>query len=179
MRRDKYEIIQPNNNVRIRICPINVPNYVYQNKGDAKWYIDIDNKPVVHILKDGILSKIIKQRGNLYKVINHNETKETYLITDGIEWSHGETLKQAKESLMYKVTNRDTSSYNDLTIDSVVSITFAIRMYRSITGACESQTRSFVENLKDRKDEYSIKEIIAITDGQYNSQKLKQFFTKI
>ena len=50
-------------------------------------------------------------------------------------------------------------------------------MYRCITGACEGGTRHFVENiLQNKKEKYTIKEVIEETTGQYNNEKLKEFF---
>lgn len=73
---------------------------------------------------------------------------------------------------------RDTSIYKDLTMDSVLTIEEAIKMYRVITGACESGTKYFVNNLKEIPKKLSIKEIIKLTKGQYNHNLLTQFFNK-
>lgn len=43
-------------------------------------------------------------------------------------------------------------------------------MYRVITGSCESGTRYFVEQNKDKiKESYTIREVIELTKGQYNN----------
>lgn len=50
-------------------------------------------------------------------------------------------------------------------------------MYRVITGACESGTRYFVETvLADKKEKYTVQEVITLTQGQYNHEKLVEFF---
>ena len=132
-----------------------------------------------HIIADGILSKVINKKGNVYKVINIGETEVSFIIQDGDVYSHGKTLKEAKESLIYKISNRDTSKYKDLTLDSEISFEEAIKMYRTITGACENGCKYFVEQNKDKiKDVYTIKEIIELTKDQYNSDVLKGFFIK-
>lgn len=45
-----------------------------------------------------------------------------YLVTDGEgRYAHGETIKEARESLIYKIKNRDKSEYESLTLDSKVT----------------------------------------------------------
>ena len=101
----------------------------------------------------------------------------TFCVYDGEFYSHGKTLKQAKDDLIYKRTSRDLTEYEKYTLDTVVSKDDAVKMYRSITGACEFGTKEFCSNIKT-KSKYTIKEIINITNGQYGSDKLKKFFVK-
>ena len=64
-----------------------------------------------YIKVDGIFTKIISERGNVMRVqrIAHKEIE--YLVSDGDgRGAHGATLKEAKESLIYKITSRDTTS---------------------------------------------------------------------
>lgn len=51
-------------------------------------------------------------------------------------------------------------------------------MYRTITGACAAGTKDFVENRlpEPHKERYTIREVIDLTDGEYGSKKLKEFF---
>ena len=130
------------------------------------------------IIADGILSHIIKKKGNVYKVRNHKDDFESYLIEiDGI-YSHGKTLKEAKESYKYKIANRDTSKYNDFTLATKLTETEAIQMYRTITGSCEGGTKYFVENLKDKPKNITVEGLIELTKGQYNHSLLVEFFNK-
>ena len=53
-------------------------------------------------------------------------------------------------------------------------------MYHDITGACSGGTKHFCENvLKVKKKNYTIKECIELTKGQYNSDKFKKFFMNV
>jgi len=135
-----------------------------------------------YLFADNILAKIIskktnKNNTNIYKIQICGHTKASFCIeVDGV-YSHGATIKEAKDSLLYKISDRDTSKYKDYTLDTVISFEEAIKMYRCITGACEGGTRHFVENvLKNKKKKYTIKEVIEETKGQYNNDKLRQFF---
>jgi len=127
---------------------------------------------------DGIKSAIIKKKNNIYKVVNFYQEKETYLIEINGVYTHGDTLKQARESLDYKLANRDTSIYKDMTLDTILTFKEAIQMYRCITGACESGCKMFVEQNNIENKKYSIKQIIELTDGQHGNDKIIEFFNK-
>ena len=61
-----------------------------------------------YIKADGVFSKVVSHKGNIYKITQIGGSKERYLITDGNgKWSHGDTLKEAKEDLIYKIGDRD------------------------------------------------------------------------
>jgi hypothetical protein len=127
---------------------------------------------------DNIRCAVISHKGNVYKVHNFNSDKESYVVTDGEHYSHGDTIKQAKADLIYKISNRDTSQYADLTLDSVVTKAEAIKMYRVITGACEAGTKHFVSSLTKTKAKYTIAELIKLTDGQYGNETFAKFFER-
>ena len=175
IRHDIFECIVLNNQT-IQWCPYKIPGYL--ELIDGKWYKDGEE----HIIADSILSKVITKKGNVRKVRNFNvDTKEydspSYLIEQDGQFAHGATIKEAKEDLAYKLLDRDMSGYENYTLDTTLPLDKMIVMYRSITGACSQGTRNFVERI-DKKEEYSIKEIIKITENQYGGQTFKEFFTK-
>ena len=124
----------------------------------------------------------MSHKGNVYKVQRIGKKEIFYLVSDnGKRWAHGDTLDDARKSLIYKISNRDTGRYKMMTLDTVLSFEEAIECYRVITGACAFGTQNFVENIlssKDRKDNYTIKEMIELTKGQYNAKKFAAFFKK-
>ncbi len=147
-----------------------IKNFLQWEQGD-KTYIKVD----------GIFSVVDSHKGNVW--ITHRIGKEEtlYVVTDGEgHYAHGNTLKEAKADLIYKINDRDTSLYEMLSLDDEISFEEAIVMYRTITGACSAGTRAFVENRlpKPHKDKYTIKEIISLTDGEYGSETFKNFFDK-
>ena len=132
-----------------------------------------------YIKADGIFQKVISHKGNVYRVQNIGKDKITYLVTDGNgKWSHGDTLPDAKEDLIYKISNRDKSAYESLTLDSVLTHAEAIEAYRVITGACSAGTKAFVTSLdpKQLKESYTIREIIELTKGRYGASTFAEFF---
>lgn len=133
-----------------------------------------------YIKADDIFSKVISHKGNVYKICWIGEEKERYLVTNGTgKWAHGDTLQEAKNDLIYKISNRDKSAYKHLNLESELTFEEAIEAYRVITGACSAGTKMFVENnIKKRKDKYTIADIIRITRGQYKNYEFACFFDK-
>ena len=134
-----------------------------------------------YIKADGIFQKVVSHKGNVYRVQAIGKDKITYLVTDGNgKWSHGDTLHDAKEDLIYKISNRDKSAYASLTLDSVLTHAEAIEAYRVITGACSAGTKAFVTSLnpKQLKESYTIREIMELTKGHYGALTFAEFFSK-
>jgi hypothetical protein len=125
---------------------------------------------------DGIFCEVLRKLKNAYKVKIGLATK--YVVTDGVNYAHGDTIKEARADLMYKISDRDTSQYEDLSLDSVVTKEDAIKMYRAITGACEAGTKHFVGGLRELKPRYTIAEIIELTEGQFGATDFKNFFAE-
>ena len=67
-----------------------------------------------YLYADNILAKIIKKKKNVYKIKICGQTNVSYCIQDGDIYSHGDTIKEAKDGLLYKISNRDTSKYKKL-----------------------------------------------------------------
>jgi hypothetical protein len=133
------------------------------------------------LFADGILSKYISKRTSgrtiIWKVQICGKTESSYVIEKDGVYSHGKTLKEAKASLIFKVTDRDTSKYESWNLDTRVSAADAIGSYRAITGACEFGVRNFCERHSiDLNKKFSPREIIQITDGEYGNQQYRRFF---
>ena len=137
---------------------------------------------VKYIKIDGILSIIDSHHGNVYRTHQVGYDKELYIVTDGENnWAHGETLKEAKLDLIYKISDRDTSAYKNMSLNDILTFEDAIVAYRVITGACSAGTRYFIEHRlpEPRKKTYTIGEIIKLTDNEYGNDKFKKFFEKM
>ena len=131
-----------------------------------------------YIKADGIFSKVISHKRNVFKIVRIGSTKESYLVTDGNgKFSHGDTIKAAKDDLIFKISNRDKSDYKGLTLESKMSFEKAIECYRIITGACSFGTKDFVSNRLIKKEkEYTIAQMIEVTKGEYGNSTFRQFF---
>ena len=148
--------------------------------------VEIPKFPVPHlewedgkyICKDGILTEVISHKANVYRIRKIAKKEIEYLITDGNgNWAHGETLEEAKEDLIYKISDRRKSDYENLTLNDTLPFDEAVKCYRVVTGACSFGTRDFIKNrLKDKKSEYKISEMIELTKGEYGHQTFEKFF---
>jgi hypothetical protein len=175
IRRDIFQIIQPLVDEIIQLCPYDVQGFLVGG------YLNRDKSLGEHIIADGILSRIVAKKGNVYKVQNYikniRSDEVTFLIEVNGVFSHGKTLKEAKDSLVYKNSDRDTTAYTAYTLSSEVSHAVAIKMYMDITGACAYGTKIFVDS-QDVKPSYIISDLISLTANQYGHQTFKQFFEK-
>ena len=132
-----------------------------------------------YLLADGICQSIISKKTTgaltIYKTKKIAGDKISYVIYDGVNYSHGETLKKAKEDLKFKISSRDTSLFKEWKLTDVKPVEDLIKAYRVITGACEFGTKEFC-NSQELKSEYSIKEVIKMTSGKFGNEQFKQFF---
>ena len=165
------------------------PNAPYTLSAESRKKInDAQNRPITwkrngreYIKVDGMFTVIDSHHGNVYRVHKLGSEEQLYLVTDGDNhWAHGDTLQEARTDLVYKINDRDTSMYKGMTLDDTLTFEEAIAAYRTITGACSPGTRDYITNRlpKPHKEKYTIREIITLTEGEYGSEKFKEFFCK-
>ena len=133
-----------------------------------------------YIKIDGVFSVVDSSHGNVFHVHQLGKSKSMYVVTDGENhWAHGDSLKEARTDLIYKINDRDTSEYTKLNLDDTMTFEEAIAAYRTITGACAAGTRDYVENRlpKPYKEKYTVREMIELTKGEYQAETFKNFFT--
>jgi predicted acyltransferase (DUF342 family) len=127
---------------------------------------------------DGILARIVSQRGPVSRVVVCGQTEVSYLVTDGEAFSHGKTLAEARDGLLFKIGKRDPSEFKAWTLDKVVSKRDAIRAYRVITGACEGGVRAWMEQ-RETPESITVRDIIKLTQGAYGADAFRGFFEKV
>ncbi|WP_299116982.1 hypothetical protein, partial [uncultured Winogradskyella sp.] len=131
-----------------------------------------------YIKVDDMFCEVINKRGKVWKCKKINKKQHFYIVTDGNgKYSHGETVKEAKDDLLYKISNRNKDDFKHLSFNSVLSFEKMIECYRVITGACGFGVKDFVENNKIEKRDYSIREIITITKDSYGGSSFSNFFS--
>ena len=138
-----------------------------------------------YMLQDGILSKHLASRKlanglSLHTGIIVGKANNIYVIEtpDGV-YAHGDTVKQAREALLYKLSeNRDTTPYKAWTPDTSITKRQAIQSYMAITGACAAGTRHFVEKTFGDKvpARTTVRKVVEMTAGQYGSDVYRNFF---
>ena len=128
---------------------------------------------------DGILTHIKRKRKFGKFTFFYGKIKGKNVIFDGQNYAHCKDFKAGVIDLEFKAAkDRGAEQYKGLTLDSVVKYEDAVIMYRVITGACQQGTQSFLDGLREIKDEYTVREIIQITSGHYGSGVFKSFFDK-
>ena len=134
-----------------------------------------------YILVDGEFTEVVSKKGNVCKVKYINNPKEFYLVSDGNgKYAHGETLEEAKADLIYKIDNRKKDDFKNLNHESVLKFEDAIVCYRVITGACSFGVKEYIKSRlpQPSKHEYSISEMIKLTENEYGGNSFKLFFNK-
>ena len=155
--------------------------FVKTEKVDGKiikqktWYGLYDKKFREYQEFDNIGCLILNKKGNAYKIYNFSSREIGYVIKSDDTYSHGKSIKEARESLIYKLSNRDTSEFKKWAINKKISLKQAIQSYRAITGACEYGVKSFCDGVKTPKS-LTPKKVIELTMGQFGNDKYAEFF---
>jgi hypothetical protein len=137
------------------------------------------NLKIGYYFADGILARLINRKGRVARVIICGKKDRSYVVDDGNgNYSHGATLKEARDGLIYKLSSRDTSIFEKWTRKTTVSLADAIKAYQAITGACESGTRHFCEQSGQLPNKLTIEDAIKRTQGQYGSDSFAKFFAE-
>ncbi len=119
-----------------------------------------ENNGKTFIYADNILAEVIKSKGSVYHIVICGKNKESFLVTDGKNFSHGETLQEAKEDLVYKITDRKKDDYKNHNLETVLNFEESVKCYRTITGACSLGTKNFVTSvLSERKNNTLLKRL--------------------
>lgn len=143
---------------------------------------DGDYVPGKYIYADGILTHVkSRQKINGY-IFYRGKIKGKNVVSDGKYFAHCDKMRDGVADILFKkAEDRGADQYKGLPLDTVVSLEEAKTMYRIITGACRQGTEAFAESLKQQgklQSEYTIKEMIDVTKGQYNSERFSEFFVE-
>jgi len=130
---------------------------------------------------DNILQKLISTRKKddltIYRTEKIGTNKREYVVKRGNIFSHGETLKQAIDDLVYKISDRDTTEYKDWNLKTLKPKAEMIQAYRKITGACETGVKNFVEKL-ELPEELTVNEVIGWSTDNYGHKEFEKFFIR-
>jgi len=96
-----------------------------------------------------------------------------YVVTNGTYHAHGDTIKAAREALVFKLQDRDVSIYRNMPLDTVKTPMEWAGIYSVITGACEAGCRHFMSQ-KTLKKKYTLAEILEETKGAYQYEKFAE-----
>ena len=130
-----------------------------------------------YLYADNILTLINKTHKVGKYTIYYGKIKNQNVVYDGVNYAHCDKIRNGISDLHFKaIQDRGSDQYKNLTLDSVVKKEDAIAMYRVITGACQQGTQKFLDSLPELKEEYTVREIIELTKGQYGTETFVKFF---
>lgn len=127
-----------------------------------------------YVFADGILTELVSKKGNVFKTKRLGTGKVVYVVKDGSLYSHGDTLKKAHEDLAFKKMSGDVEQFRGMALTTKKTVAEWAKVYRAITRACEAGTADFISRQGKMKKFYTLKEILAITDGAYGSERFKE-----
>ena len=131
-----------------------------------RWYI-VENAEWVEVdFTDNVFSYVLSNRAGVKKVKTENG-KILYVVSDDNGNSaHGETIKQAREDLIYKVVAKFEGE-----LPKKATGKEWIAIYRAVTGACSAGVKHFVEQQGKRLDDtYTAKQIAKLVQGQFGAE---------
>ena len=138
------------------------------------------------IFADGILTRLKSKKKisddlTIYKTekLGFKENAPIiYVAHDGENFAHAKTLEKAVLELKFKTSDRDTSQYDGLSLDTVKTPDEWAIIYRTITGACQEGVDMFMDS-KHLKKKYSLREILEETKGAYGGSTFERFFNDL
>ena len=134
-------------------------------------------KPNKWLYADNKLTHIKRKKKINDYIFYVGKIKGQNVIFDGKVYAHCKSLKEGIQDLEFKhAQERGAEQYKNTPLDKEFTVDEAVTMYRIITGACRQGSEAFVNSIKDLKEKYTLKEIIKITKGQYNSTIFERFF---
>lgn len=140
-----------------------------------------DYVPGKYLYADGILTHMsgkVRKAGEYTLYIG--KIKGRNVVSDGKNYAHCANLRGGIADLKFKAAkDRGVDQFRGLDMDTPIPLEDCKTMYRCITGACRQGTESFAESLQaggKLKDQYTIREMIEVTKGQYNSERFAEFW---
>ena len=149
-----------------------------QKRKKARKLKDGDYMPGRYLYADGILTHV-KQRVEVDGYTLYiGKIKGKNVVSDGTFYAHCNKLRDGIADIAFKrAADRGADQYKGLSLDTSLTVDEEKTMYRVITGACRAGTDAFVESLGDTlKERYTIREMLELTRGQYNSERFATFF---
>ena len=126
---------------------------------------------------DGILTHIKHKRKVNGYTLYIGRIKNSHIVSDGEFYAHCKSLREGIADIAFKrAVDRGAEQFKGMSLDTELTVPECVTMYRIITGACRAGSEAFVNSLGELKEKYTIKEMLEITKGQYNSERFAEFF---
>ena len=130
-----------------------------------------------YLYADGILTHVKRKREIDGYTLYIGKIPGDNVVSDGTYYAHCNKLRDGIEDIAFKqAEERGAEQYKDVTLDTPLTVEEAKTMYRVIIGACQKGTKAFVQSLGKLKAYYTPREIIELTEGQYNAERFAEYF---
>ena len=130
-----------------------------------------------YLFADNILTQIKGKKTVGKYTVYVGKIKGKNVVSDGVNYAHCDKLRDGISDLLFKTAkDRGAEQYKNLSLDTELTVSEAVTMYRIITGACRQGSEAFVNSQRELKEKYTVRECIELTKGQYNSEKFAEFF---
>ena len=136
-----------------------------------------DFVPGRYLYADGILTHVKRKK----KFQNYDyfigKIPGRNVLSDGTYYVHCGSIRDGIRDLAFKrAKNRGADQFRDIGLDDLIPTDDMVAMYRVITGACQQGTEHFLQSLGRLKESYTVREAIALTEGQYGADRFREFF---
>ena len=149
----------------------------FAEKRKVKHLKDGDYVANKYLFADGILTQVKGTKTVGQYTVYVGKIKGKNVVSDGVRYAHCDKIRDGIADLLFKsAQDRGADQYKNLSLDTELTVSEAVTMYRIITGACRAGSEDFVNSQRNLKEKYTIRECIELTKGQYNSDKFAEFF---
>jgi prefoldin subunit 5 len=97
-----------------------------------------------------------------------------YVAQKGEDNAHGKTIAEATQELLFKIGPRDVERFRNMPMHTAKTPSEWALIYRMVTGACQYGTAQFIETRHDLKKEYTLAEILTLTEGQFGHDRFSE-----
>ena len=130
-----------------------------------------------YLYADNILTHVTKKKEVGAYTVFVGKIPHKNVVFDGVNYAHCDKLRDGIADLLFKsASDRGAEQYKGLSLNTEITVSEAVTMYRVITGACRAGSEAFVNSLGELKEKYTIREAIELTKGQYNAESFAKFF---
>ena len=136
-----------------------------------------DFVPERYLYADGILTHVKRKKNFQNYDYFIGKIPGRNVLSDGSFYAHCRNIRDGIRDLAFKrAKNRGADQFRDIGLDDVIPTDDMVAMYRVITGACQQGTEQFLQSLGSLKEAYTVREAIALTEGQYGADRFREFF---
>ena len=136
-----------------------------------------DFVPERYLYADGILTHVKRKKNFQNYDYFIGKIPGRNVLSDGTYYVHCGSIRDGIRDLAFKrAKNRGADQFRDIGLDDVIPTDDMVAMYRVITGACQQGTEHFLQSLGRLKESYTVREAIALTEGQYGADRFREFF---